>query len=135
MHYSKLDWGLLVIRIVFGIRIIYGVIDNVLSWERMIEFQNFLSANGFPFPLLCAVTSVYLQFLAGLSWLVGYQMRIASTLMIFNFLVAIVGFHLAQGDSYLGTAPAIHLLAISILFFLTGAGAISLDQKLAPKQG
>ncbi|MEQ8304158.1 MAG: DoxX family protein [Cyclobacteriaceae bacterium] len=135
MNYSKLDWGLLLLRLIFGTRIVYGVIDNVLSWEQMIEFQNFLSANGFPFPLFCAVTSVYIQLLAGLSWFVGYQTRIASTLMIFNFLVAIIGFHLAQGDSYLGTAPALHLLTISILLLLTGPGAISVDQKLAPKLG
>ena len=131
MNYSKLDWSLLLIRLVFGIRIIYGVIDNVLSWERMIEFQNFLSANGFPFPMVCAVTSVYIQFIAGLCWLMGFQTKAASLLMIGNFLVAIVGFHLAQSDSYLGTAPALHLLAISILLFLVGSGKVSLDQRPA----
>lgn len=121
--------ALLLIRLAFGIRLIYGVIDNVLSWERMLEFEAFLSANGFPLPLVSAIVSVYLQLVAGISWVIGYQLKYSAILMIGNFLVALVGFHILQGDSYLNTAPAIHLLCISILLLATGPGKYALDKK------
>ena len=34
--------GIFILRIFIGSRLLYGVIDNVLSWERMIEFSIFL---------------------------------------------------------------------------------------------
>lgn len=120
--------ALLLIRLAFGIRLIYGVIDNVLSWERMLEFEAFLSANGFPLPLISAIVSVYLQLIAGISWVMGYQVKYSAILMIGNFLVALVGFHILQGDSYLNTAPAIHLLCIAVLLLAMGAGKYALDK-------
>lgn len=121
--------SLLLIRIAFGSRLIYGVIDNVLSWERMLEFEAFLSASGFPIPIVCAVVSVYLQLLAGISWLIGYQVKYSAMLMIGNFLVAVFGYHLVQGDTYLNTAPAIHLLCIAVLLLAMGPGKYALDNR------
>lgn len=121
--------ALLLIRLAFGARLIYGVIDNVVSWDRMLEFEAFLSANGFPVPLVSAILSVYFQLLAGISWIIGYQVRYSALLMIGNFLVALIGFHIIQGDSYLNTAPALHLLCISVLLFAIGPGKYALDKK------
>ncbi len=126
-NYDKIDWVLFIIRIVFGFRIFYGVADNVFSWEHMVQFEKFLASNGFPLPLLCAVTSVYAQFFSSLSWILGYQVRVSSLVMIINFFVAIIGFHVASGDSYLGMAPAIHLFAIAIMLYSLGSGKVSLD--------
>ena len=122
--------ALLVIRLAFGGRIIYGVTDNVFSWEHMLAFEAFLQANGFPLPLVSAIASVYLQFLAGIAWVIGYKVRWAAALMAGNFLVALVGVHILHGDAYLNMAPAIHLLVISGLLWAFGAGHYSLDQKL-----
>ncbi|MEQ8424499.1 MAG: DoxX family protein [Cyclobacteriaceae bacterium] len=124
---------LLLIRAGFGFRIFYGVIDNVVSWDHMLNFEKFLSGNGFPIPLVCAVVSVYLQFFSSLSWMVGYQVKISSVIMILNFAVAIIGFHVATGDTYLNTAPALHLLIIAVFLFFVGPGNISLDQQLRKK--
>jgi putative oxidoreductase len=124
---QKPDLGLLLLRIIFGIRLIYGTIDNVLSWERMLEFETFLAANQFPFPLACAVVSVYAQFLSGISWIIGYQVKISSLIMILNFVVALVGVHLIHGDTYLNMAPAIHLLTVSVVLFLAGPGKYSIS--------
>lgn len=121
--------ALLLIRLAFGARLIYGVIDNVVSWDRMLEFEAFLSANGFPVPLVSAILSVYLQLLAGISWVIGYQVRYSALLMTGNFLVAVIGFHIIQGDSYLNTAPALHLLCITVLLFAIGPGKYALDKK------
>ncbi|MBC9795156.1 DoxX family protein [Sinomicrobium weinanense] len=131
---TRKDIALLVIRLAFGIRLIYGSIDNITDWDRMLEFQGFLAAKGFPLPLLCAVVSVYAQFFTGLSWIAGYKVRIFSLLMILNFIVAIVGAHLLAGDSYLNTAPAIHLLAVSFLIYFMHAGRYSVDSYLESKR-
>lgn len=121
--------ALFALRLAFGFRLIYGVIDNILSWERMLEFRDFLALNGFPIPLISAVLSVYLQFLAGLCWILGYQVKLASVFMILNFVVAIVGVHLLHGDSYINMAPAIHLLVVAFLLYVLGPGNISLKEK------
>lgn len=118
----KTNLALLLLRLVFGFRLLYGVFDNVISWARMREFSEFLAANGFPFPLVCAVVSVYAQLLAALCWIVGFQVRIASLVMIFNFIVALIGVHLLHGDTYLGMAPAIHVLTVALVLYLTGPG-------------
>ena len=118
--------ALLIIRLVFGVRLIFGTIDNVISWDRMLEFRDFLDGQGFPLPLICAIVSVYLQFLAGICWIFGFQTKVASLLMILNFLVAIIGVHLLHGDSYINMAPAIHLLAVAFLLFTHGAGRYAL---------
>lgn len=125
---DKQALALLFVRLAFGFRLIYGVIDNIVSWERMLEFKIFLSKNGFPFPLICAVLSVYLQMLAGLSWMIGYKVKFTSLLMVGNFIVAIIGVHLLHKDSYINTAPAIHLLVVAIVLFLVGGGRYGLDK-------
>lgn len=122
--------SLLLIRLAFGFRLIYGTIDNVISWEQMLEFESFLQANGFPLPLVSAILSVYLQFLAGICWIMGFQVRIASMVMCGNFLVALMGVHLVNGDTYLALAPALHLLVIALLLWALGPGKISLDHRL-----
>lgn len=124
----KKDFAILLLRIAFGFRLIYGTFDNIIDWERMLEFKTFLAGNGFPFPLVCAVASVYLQFLAGISWIIGYQVKWTSLLMIFNFVIALVGVHLSHGDTYLNMAPAVHLLVIAFFLYFTGPGRYALDK-------
>ena len=114
------DIGVLLIRLAFGARLIYGTLDNLLSYEQMLHFRDFLAYHRFPAPLLAAFCSVIIQFLAGLSFITGIWLRFFSLLMILNFLTAILMVHL--GDTYLNTAPAIHLLVVSIFLLLNGAG-------------
>ena len=124
----KRDLALLILRVVFGFRLIYGTIDNIVSWDRMLEFRDFLDGNGFPIPLIAAVISVYAQFPGGVCWIVGFRLRTASIIMMANFIVAIVGVHILHGDNYIGTAPAIHILAVSIILVLMGGGKFMLGR-------
>lgn len=57
------DYGSVFLRIIIGWRLIEGTYDNVLSWDRMLEFRDFLALHGVPFPLLAANISVYAVFL------------------------------------------------------------------------
>jgi len=118
--------GLLLVRLAFGSRLIYGTYDNVFSWERMMEFSKFLAFHGFPIPIVAAVISVALQFLAGISWIIGYHVRFFSLLMILNFAIALIMVH--QNDTYLGSVSAIHLFVISIFLLLAGSGKYGLDK-------
>ena len=119
------DAGVLLVRLAFGFRLIYGTIDNVMSYDQMLHFRDFLDDHGFPFPLISAFVSVAAQFLAGLSFISGVWIRFFSTLMILNFIVALLMVHM--GDTYLNSAPAIHLLVVSIFLLINGGGRWSFD--------
>lgn len=118
--------GLLLLRLFIGFRLLYGVIDNVLSWERMAEFAGFLQSQGFPVPVLSAVISVYAQFVAGACLVIGFKVRIAAIMMVFNFLVAYFMVHFQ--DSVEGMTPALAMLFGSACLFFTGAGKWSIDK-------
>ena len=113
------------IRLTVGFHLIYGTQDNVFSWERMLEFRNFLETFGMPFPLMSAVVSVYAQFICGFLFILGWKQKLSAMVMIFNFLVAITLVHL--NDPYPAIYPAISMLAGSLFIYLKGPGKISLD--------
>ena len=119
-------WGLFLLRLFIGLRLIYGVIDNVFSWHKMLEFRDFLQQFSFPFPLVCAVVSVYAQFLAGLAIILGWKIRLAALLMIINFLVALIMIH--RNQSVEAMTPALAILFCCILFLFQGAGRMAIDK-------
>lgn len=129
MNPSSSNWsiGILLLRFFIGARLIYGVIDNIISWQQMEEFAAFLSANGFPFPLASAISSVAVQFIGGVFVLLGFKIKWACVLLAFNFIVAIVFFHLRVSDSVEGMTPALAMLFGSLTLFFTGAGQYAVD--------
>ena len=118
------DIAMLLLRLPVGFHLIYGVVDNVVSWERLLEFRDFLHGHNFPLPLVCAVVSVYAQLLCGIMYMLGIRIRLAAAIMIFNFMVALIGVHI--GDAYPSAFPAIIILATSIVFLLLGGGRWSI---------
>ena len=121
------DIGILFLRFFIGLRLFYGVVDNVLSWERMTEFSIFLDIQDFPFPTMSAVVSVYAQFVCSILILIGYKIRFAASVMIINFLVALFMVH--RNDSIEGMTPALAMLFVNLAFLFTGAGRFSLDKE------
>lgn len=121
------DLGLLILRLVVGVHLIVMTQDNVLSWERMLEFRDFLAHFGFPWPLACAVVSVAAQFLCGIAFVLGLSTRAAGALMAFNFVVAIVMVDRLQ--PYPNAFAALALVAVSLCLMFTGAGRWSLDRR------
>jgi putative oxidoreductase len=124
---SNSDIGLLALRLFIGLRLIYGVTDNVFNLEHMKEFAHFLEANGFPFPMLSAIVSVYVQLIGSICILVGYQIRLASAFLIVNFLIALGMVHLK--DSVEGMTPALAMLFGCITLLFTGAGRYSFEKR------
>ncbi len=120
-------YAALPIRLMVGVHLIIGTQDNVFSWERMVEFEKFLEIQGMIFPLTSAIISVYAQFISGILYIIGWKVRVAATVMIINFIVAILLVHV--GDSYSNTFPAIAMISGSIFLLLNGGGAMSIDNR------
>jgi len=99
----------------------------------MIEFSEFLHANGFPIPTISAVVSVYVQLLGAVMILIGFKIRLASVLLIINFLIALIMVHFRLNDTIEGMTPALAMLFGCLTFLFTGAGKWSMDPYLADK--
>ena len=126
---SNRDIGPLLLRLFIGTRLLYGVVDNIVSWEKMEEFAVFLETFHFPFPLLSAIVSVYAQAIAGVLYIIGYQTRWAALAMVINFGIAFIMVH--WGQPYDQLTAVLSMLFISILFLFTGAGKYSLDRRFS----
>ena len=121
------DVGVLLLRLFISLRLLYGVLDNITNWGRMLEFRDFLQLFHFPMPLVSAVVSVYAQAIAGLMIGVGWKVRWAAVLMIINFAVAVLVVH--RGQPFEQMTPPLALLFTSVLFLFTGAGRYSADRE------
>ena len=127
------DYGACFIRLAIGARLMSGTQDNVFSYERMLEFERFLAANGTPFPLAGAFVSVYAQFACGALFVLGLWTRPAAAIMIINFLAALVIAH--RATPFEATWPALMMLAAALFFLFHGAGRPSIDAWRAERAG
>lgn len=123
---NRKDYGAIFLRLIIGWRLIEGTQDNVFSWERMIEFRDFLSQRGVIYPLLAAHVSVYAQFICGILYIIGAFVRPAAIIMIINFIAALYIAHL--GTTFQQSFEALMMLFASMFFLVYGAGKISVDQ-------
>jgi putative oxidoreductase len=126
---ERREYAAFFIRLAIGARLISGTEDNVFSWARMLEFEQFLAANGTPMPLVGAVVSVYAQFFCGILFILGLWTRPAAAVMAINFVAALVIAH--RSTPFEVTWPALMMLAAALFFLLHGAGRPSLDAWLA----
>ena len=120
------DAGLLILRVFLGIRLLYGVQDNILHWHHMKTFEVFLADHQFPLPLVSAIVSVYAQAIAGVLFLIGWQVRWAALVMVFNFLVALVMVHWRQTFEQMTTV--LFMLVSSLVLLVSGCGNYSLQK-------
>jgi putative oxidoreductase len=124
--------GALFVRLVVGFVLVYGTQDNVFSHERMLEFRDFLAVRNVPLPLFSAYLSVYAQFVCGILYVLGLLVRPAALVMVINFVAALLIAHL---DAPLDAARlALCMLFCSLFLLFNGAGALSLDNKLAGRR-
>ena len=123
---KNVDAGLLLLRLFVGIRLLYGVQDNILHWSHMKTFETFLAANGFPIPLFCAVLSVYAQAIAGILFIIGWQVRWAALLMTVNFMVAFIMVH--WGQTFEEVTTVLFILVTSAVLLLAGGGKYALQK-------
>lgn len=126
------DYSEVFIRMIIGFHLICGTQDNVFSWDRMLEFSEFLANFGFPIPLVSALVSVYAQFICGILFIIGFQVRIAALIMIGNFIIALLMVHTA--DTYPGAFPAIMMFMGSLYLLFNGSKVLNVNS-LFSKEG
>jgi putative oxidoreductase len=125
---QRKEYGHIFLRVVIGWRLVDGTQDNVFSWQRMLEFRDFLEQHQVAYPLIAAHVSVYAQFICGILIIAGAFIRLASLVMIINFISAILIVHI--GLTFEQSFDAIMMLFGSAFFFIAGAGKISVDNWL-----
>lgn len=119
------DGALLLMRLVTGAFLVWGVQDNLLSAERMLEFEQFLARFGFAAPAFMARLSVWAQFFVGIAFVAGFLTRWAGIVCAMNFIIAIV-----MVDAHGGiraSFPSACLVVIGLYLACRGAGRISVD--------
>jgi len=127
------DAALLLLRVVIGSFLIWGVWDNIESAARMSEFVAFLTQQGFAMPELMAPLSVWAQFIVGLAFIVGLFTRWAGLLCAINFIVAILMVDRLGGVR--GAFPSLCLVLIGLYLATRGAGRFSADAWLERNRG
>lgn len=123
------DHVLLLLRLLVGAFLIYGVWDNIVSTERMTEFATFLAKFGFPAPAFMARLSVWVQFGVGLAFIAGFFTRWAGILCAINFMVAF--FMVDRFGDFRSAFPALCLVAIGLYLAARGSGRFGGDRLLA----
>lgn len=122
------DVTLLLLRLVTGAFLVWGVQDNLVSAERMREFEHFLAQHGFAAPAFMARLSVWAQFLVGIAFITGFLTRWAGVVCAINFIVAI-----AMVDAHGGiraSFPSACLVVIGLHLACRGAGRFGIDRRL-----
>lgn len=126
------DLALLALRLFVGAFLIYGVWDNIVSTERMQEFETFLRGLNCPWPAVAAPLSVWVQFLIGLMLIPGLAVRWAGLLLAVNFIVAVALLAPAGAGIRDLYDPAI-LVFVGFILAAGGGGRLSLDARLGAR--
>ncbi|HYL80096.1 MAG TPA: DoxX family protein [Candidatus Acidoferrum sp.] len=124
-------WGITLLRVVVGVVFLAHGGQKLFVWG----FGNaavFLGKIGVPAPLLSAVVVSLVEFLGGLTLVLGLYTRWAAALLAFDMLVAILTVHL-RGGFFLpaGFEFALTLLGANTALVLLGSGAASAERLLA----
>jgi putative oxidoreductase len=127
----QIDLALLLLRLFTGFVLVYGTQDNVFDRDHMLEFRDFVAKHGFPAPMFSAYLSAYAQFITGILIALGLLARPAAALMVINFAVALVMVHWSL--PFGSNVSPLAMLCNCLLLTITGAGAWSIDARLAAR--
>jgi putative oxidoreductase len=131
---NRTNWALLITRVVVG------VVFAAHGGQKLFQFgitgiEGGFQAMGIPLPEISAPVVTLVEFLGGIALAAGAFARVASLLLAIDMLGAMMlvhisnGFFLPQGFEY-----TLVLMAISVGFVITGAGAYSIDAIRQPKR-
>ncbi|TAH39723.1 MAG: DoxX family protein [Planctomycetota bacterium] len=118
------DFGLLVLRLVFGLGMAYHGFSKVFG--GMDQFTGHLQGENFPLPQLFAWVGALAELLGGACVALGLMTRVAALLPAFNMVVALLWVHWGQPFAGGWELPVLYLggfIAIALL----GPGKASLD--------
>lgn len=120
-------WGITVLRVVVGIVFLVHGSQKLFIWG-IGGVAGFMGQVGIPAPMLAALIVTAVEFLGGLSLLLGLFTRWAAIPLAINMLVAILAVHLKQGFFLPeGYEFALTLLGANVALALLGSGEASAD--------
>lgn len=122
------DVAFLLVRLLIGTFLMWGVWDNIANPERMAEFAGFLMQFKFPYPALMAPLSVWVQFLCGLGIALGLFARWSGLFCAVNFVIAVAMVDIHGGIRQ--AFPAAMLVGFGLYLLARGAGKYSFDTVL-----
>lgn len=129
---AKKDNGILFLRLVAGWRLIAGTWAYAIHSKPMTEVESFFQSLHLPAPMVSAYAAVYAEIICGVLFIIGLWVRPAAIIMILTFTVAILAAHLK--DQIITSFQAWALLAMALCFLFTGAGKISIDERINKKK-
>ena len=122
------DYAPVAIRIIFLLYFILALKAQVYLPSNAEKFGENLAGMGIPFAPFMGYLATYSIFVAHLMVVIGFKVRLAAIPEVICFLVAVFGYHVAEGHGISKTMPASVMLAMSLFLLLNGAGKPSLDE-------
>lgn len=127
------DIGLLILRIVFGLVLIYGhgfdKITTVVRWDE-IQFMDPIGIGA----TLSFYLAAFAEGLCAILLIIGLFSRFAALILSINFLVIFIFHAFMVGDNFMILEPRFFYLFTFIALFFTGPGRFSLDYYLYHKE-
>ncbi|QQG38985.1 MAG: DoxX family protein [Candidatus Woesearchaeota archaeon] len=126
------DVGYLILRLAFGI------IFLVHGWAKLADLSGtagFFSGLGIPAAMFFAVVVALVEFLGGISAIVGFLTRWAGLLIAIDMLVAFFLVHISNGF-YVnngGFEFVLILFGAAVFLMFNGAGKLSLASKMSKR--
>jgi putative oxidoreductase len=124
------DWGILVLRVLFGIVLIVHGWPKIRNWAE--TARNFEAMGFRPGSVLGPLVAI-LEFFGGLALVLGFATQLVAALLFVQFAVIIL-WKLKNKEKFVGgwEFDAV-LLGVAILLVFLGGGMFALDQVLAFK--
>jgi len=131
MKNSRIDLGLLIIRLGFGLTMIafHGLPKLMGGQEKWTAIGKSMQNIGIDFmPTVFGFSAGLAETVASLLLILGLWTRPAAIILAITMLVAVTN-HLAKGDGLSGASHAIEFLVVYIAFAIMGPGKLSVDKK------
>lgn len=123
---GSLDWGLLVLRVGFGLGMAYHGYGKVFGGQVSMLAQG-VEQWGLPFPIVWAWAAALSEFAGGILLVIGFKARIAAFFVFVTMAVAFFKAHGADPFQVKELAAAYGVAALGLMF--TGPGSYSIDRK------
>ena len=120
-------WGTALLRIIVGVVfLMHGAQKFSMGFGNVSEF---LGSLHIPVPFVAAILLTLVEFLGGISLIVGLLTRYVASLLAIDMLVALITFHVKNGffADKAGVEFPLVLLAACINLIFAGAGALGVD--------
>lgn len=123
------DFGLLFLRVFFGLGLAYHGYTKLVQPGFMPMFATGVSALGFPAPMFFAWAATLSEFAGGMALALGLGGCIPSIFIAFTMGIAAFGAH--ANDPFQKKELALAFLVVAMTLAMTGSGRFSLDRLIA----